>query len=55
MCPSSEGVKEVNVLWELDHVGILPEEIRNKSKEVLRHFENTVNYSPEENPLVIAL
>ena len=48
-------MKESNALWELDHVGIISVKMRNKSKEVLRHYEDTVKYSSEENRCTVNL
>lgn len=35
--------------------GILPHEMINKSKEMLRHLEDTVSYSPENNQYTVKL
>ena len=40
MRQSPPEIKDLNALWELDHVGIVPEEISNKSKRVLYQLKN---------------
>lgn len=48
-------LKDLTALWELDHVGIKSDDISNRSKEVMRHFEETVKYSSEENRYTVNL
>lgn len=42
-------------LVELDHIGIKPKEANAESMEVLKHFENTIEFSEVEQPYFVML
>ena len=48
-------IKDLNALWELDHVGIKSTEVSNRAKDILRKFEDTVRYNPGNKQYTVQL
>ena len=42
-------------LWDLDHIGIMPGELDMESKSVLETFENSIEYSEPDKQYIVSL
>ena len=55
--PSQEDskIEDLNALWNLDNIGIVSNELDQKSKRVLTQFENSMSYDQQEGRYEVAL
>lgn len=41
--------EDLNKLWKLDHIGILPNEITQETQDTVQQFENSISYNSQTN------
>ncbi|MCP4253678.1 MAG: hypothetical protein GY775_09760, partial [Candidatus Scalindua sp.] len=42
-------------LWDLDHIGISPNEVKAENKETMRSFDDTINFDQEKGQYIVSL
>lgn len=47
--------EDLNKLWELDHIGILPNEITQETKDTMEQFEQSITYNTQTNQYSVCL
>ncbi|MCP4254976.1 MAG: hypothetical protein GY775_16540 [Candidatus Scalindua sp.] len=42
-------------LWDLDHIGISPKEVKAENRETMRSFDDTINFDQEKGQYIVSL
>ena len=51
----STSTNDLDRLWNMDHIGIKPNEINVVDRDVLCNFENSIIYSEQDKQYIVAL